>query len=126
WMREDKNMQNLKSMQKNILHNVELVQERTATIMQEQERDLLRAFRARLFDVQTELEKEKQKKDDGASVWIERTRRIEAELEWAKETADRLDRVNQGLGRENARLKGHFKSQEEDRAFLIKQLVAVK
>jgi hypothetical protein len=126
WMREDKNMQNLQAMHTSILHNVELVQDRTAKIMQEQERDLLRAFRARLFDVQTELEKEKQKKNDGASTWIERTRQTEAELDWAKEMADRLDRVNQGLSKENARLKGHFHSQEEDRAFLIKQLVSVK
>jgi hypothetical protein len=29
-----------------------MVQNRTATILQDQERDLLRAFRARLFDVQ--------------------------------------------------------------------------
>ena len=53
--------------------------------MQEQERDLLRAFRARLFDVQTELEKEKSKKDDGAGAWIEKSRQLEAEVEWAKE-----------------------------------------
>jgi hypothetical protein len=39
--------------------NIEHVQEQTARILQEQERDLLRAFRARLFDLQTELEKEK-------------------------------------------------------------------
>ena len=43
----------------NILTNIEHVQEQTARILQEQERDLLRAFRARLFDVQTELEKER-------------------------------------------------------------------
>lgn len=40
--------------------------------------------------------------------------------------ADRLDRVNQGLSRENSRLKSQFKSQEDDRKFLIKQLVAIK
>jgi hypothetical protein len=34
WMREDKNMQNLKAMHTSILHNVELVQDRTAKIMQ--------------------------------------------------------------------------------------------
>jgi hypothetical protein len=34
WMREDKNMQNLKTMHTSILHNVELVQDRTAKIMQ--------------------------------------------------------------------------------------------
>lgn len=75
---------------------------------------------------QTELEKEKTRKDGGDSAWIERTRRTEAELDWAKEMADRLDRVNQGLSRENLRLKSQFKSQEDDRKFLIKQLVAIK
>jgi hypothetical protein len=109
-----------------ILSNVERVQERTGKILQEQERDLLRAFRARLFDVQTELEKEKNKTDDGASAWIEKSRQLEAEVDWAKEMADRLDRVNQSMGRENARLKAQFKTQEDDREFLIRQLVAVK
>lgn len=78
------------------------------------------------FIRQTELEKEKTRKDGGDSTWIERTRRTEAELDWAKEMADRLDRVNQGLSRENVRLKSQFKSQEDDRKFLIKQLVAIK
>mmetsp|Transcript_30212 Transcript_30212/g.41559 ORF Transcript_30212/g.41559 Transcript_30212/m.41559 type:complete len:302 (+) Transcript_30212:29-934(+) len=126
WMKSDPKINKLKSMQSQILHNVELVQDRTARIMQEQERDLLRAFRARLFDVQTELEKEKSKKDDGAIAWIERSRQLESEVEWAKEVADRLERVNQSLLQENSRLKSQFTSQEEDRNFLIKQLVAVK
>lgn len=120
WMKQDKKITELKAMQGQILNNVELVQDRTARIMQEQERDLLRAFRARLFDVQTELEKEKSKKDDGmiyflpfcfyfslithsaflhlltgAAAWIEKSRQLEAEVEWAKEVADRLERVNQ-------------------------------
>jgi hypothetical protein len=60
-------------MQGQILSRIELVQDRTSKILQEQERDLLRAFRARLFDVQTELEKEKSKKDDGAVAWIGKT-----------------------------------------------------
>ena len=51
---------------------MDLVQDRTARILQEQERDLVRAFRARLFDVQTELEKEKSKKEDGAGSWRQR------------------------------------------------------
>lgn len=126
WMKEDSKMQNLKKMQNTIVNNVELVQDRTARILQEQERDLVRAFRARLFDVQTELEKEKSKKEDGAGAWIERSRQLEAEVEWAKEVADRLERVNQTLLQENNRLKSQFSSQEEDRNFLIKQLVNVK
>lgn len=126
WMKADSKIHKLKSMHSQILSNVELVQDRTARILQEQESDLLRAFRARLFDVQSELEKEKNKKDDGAAAWIERSRQLEAEVEWAKEVADRLERVNQTLLQENNRLKSQFTSQEEDRNFLIKQLVAVK
>ena len=52
WMGNDKSMKDLKNMHKRIMSNVEIVQDRTAKILQEQERDLLRAFRARLFDVQ--------------------------------------------------------------------------
>lgn len=126
WMKENEKMKKLKSFQKAIIENVELVQDRTSKVLQEQERDLLRAFRARLFDVQTELEKEKSKKEDGASAWMERSRQLEAELEWTKEVADRLERTNQTLLQENNRLKSQFKSQEEDRAFLIKQLVTIK
>jgi hypothetical protein len=126
WMKSDTKIGKLKQMHTQILQNVELVQDRTARILQEQESDLLRAFRARLFDVQSELEKERSKKDDGASAWIERSRQLEAEVEWAKEVSDRLERVNQTLLAENNRLKSQFNSQEEDRNFLIKQLVAVK
>ena len=37
---------------------------------------MLRAFRARLYDVQLELERERSKKDDGAVEWIERSRSL--------------------------------------------------
>ena len=57
WMKNDVKVVKLKQMQTQILSNIELVQDRTARILQEQEKDLLKAFRARLYDVQTELEK---------------------------------------------------------------------
>jgi hypothetical protein len=126
WTRTDENMKNLRTMHSKILNNVELVQGRTSKILQEQERDLLRAFRARLFDVQTELEVERSKRDDGASVWIERSRQTQAELDWAKDIADKLDKLNQSLSQDNSRLRAQFKGQEEDRAFLMKQLVLLK
>ena len=47
-------------------------------------------------------------------------------MEWSKEVADRLERVNQTLLSENNKLKSQFVNQEEDRNFLIKQLVQVK
>jgi hypothetical protein len=99
---------------------------RTFVVPSEQEKDLLRAFRARLYSVQEELESEKNKTDDGASAWIEKSKQLETEVEWTKELADRLDRLNQSLTRENQRLKTQFSTQENDREFLVKQLVTVK
>ena len=55
----------LREMHTKVMENIDHVQGTTSRILQEQERDLLRAFRARLFDVQTELEKEKGRLDDG-------------------------------------------------------------
>lgn len=122
----DASMDRIRQLHRSILDSVGQVQDRTAKILQEQEKDLLRAFRARLYSVQEELESEKNKTDDGASAWIEKSKQLETEVEWTKELADRLDRLNQSLTRENQRLKTQFSSQESDREFLVKQLVGVK
>ncbi|KAG9416703.1 hypothetical protein AC1031_001084 [Aphanomyces cochlioides] len=122
----DDTMNSLRSLHKNIMVSISQVQERTGKILQEQEKDLLRAFRARLYSVQEELETEKNKTDDGASAWIDKSKQLETEVEWTKEMADRLDRLNQSLTRENQRLKTQFSMQENDREFLVRQLVSVK
>uniref|UniRef100_H3GVC1 Cilia- and flagella-associated protein 157 n=1 Tax=Phytophthora ramorum TaxID=164328 RepID=H3GVC1_PHYRM len=125
----DVSMDRVRSMHRSILDSVDQVQDRTSKILQGkyvQEKDLLRAFRARLYSVQEELESEKNKTDDGASAWIEKSKQLETEVEWTKELADRLDRLNQSLTRENQRLKTQFSTQENDREFLVKQLVTVK
>ncbi|ETN13730.1 hypothetical protein PPTG_08462 [Phytophthora nicotianae INRA-310] len=115
----DASMDRVRAMHRSILDSVDQVQD-------QQEKDLLRAFRARLYSVQEELESEKNKTDDGASAWIEKSKQLETEVEWTKELADRLDRLNQSLTRENQRLKTQFSTQENDREFLVKQLVTVK
>ena len=125
WMASDDKMSNIKGMHKAIQGNVEMVQDRTTKILQEQERDLLRAFRARLFDVQTELEKEKSRTDDGAIKWIDKTKQMEKQMDWYKDNADRLDARNQTLTKESERLKSQFQTQEEDRNFLVSRYFVV-
>jgi hypothetical protein len=117
---------NIDSMHDTIQVNVDMVQERTTKILQEQERDLLRAFRARLFDVQTELDKEKKSTDDGATKWIEANKQMEKQLDWYKDNNDRLDSRNQALKNENDRLKSNYQTQEKDRNYLIQSLVDEK
>ncbi|KAI9983084.1 hypothetical protein PInf_007007 [Phytophthora infestans] len=107
----DASMDRVRSMHRSILDSVDQVQDRTSKILQGK------------FE---ELESEKNKTDDGASAWIEKSKQLETEVEWTKELADRLDRLNQSLTRENQRLKTQFSTQENDREFLVKQLVTVK
>lgn len=116
----------LHAMHGQILTGLTGLQDKTKAVLQEQEADLLRAFRARLYDVQMELEAERSKKDDGALEWIERTRTLGKELDWSREEALRLDRTNQHLAKENGRLRNQAAAQDDDRQFLLRQLVALK
>lgn len=123
---EPEQLKEIRVLHGKVLTNIDKVQGRTIKILKEQEKDLLRAFRARLFDVQAELVKEKNKSDEGSSQWIEKVRQLEKELEWTREMADRLERVNQGLTKDNARLATRCKTQEDDRELLVKRLVTAK
>merc|ERR1719217_79411 len=102
------------------------MKDQTAAILQEQEHDLLRAFRARMYDVTMQLEKERNQKDDGALEWIDKARALGKELDVYKMEAVRLDKENQRLQKENTRLRMQFKSQEEDRDQLVRQVLALK
>jgi len=75
------------------------MKDKTAAILQEQEHDLLRAFRARMYDVTMQLEKERNQKDDGALEWIDKARALGKELDVYKTEAVRLDKVNEGCKR---------------------------
>eukprot|EP00658_Telonema_sp_P-2_P026772 TRINITY_DN20838_c0_g2_i1.p1 TRINITY_DN20838_c0_g2~~TRINITY_DN20838_c0_g2_i1.p1 ORF type:complete len:484 (-),score=169.91 TRINITY_DN20838_c0_g2_i1:287-1645(-) len=102
------------------------MKDKTAAVLQEQEHDLLRAFRARMYDVTMQLEKERNQKDDGALEWIDKARALGKELDVYKMEAVRLDKENQRLQKENNRLRMQFKSQEEDRDELVRQVLALK
>jgi hypothetical protein len=126
WMKSHPKISKLKSMQSQILSNVALVQDRFSRVMQEQEHDLLRAFQARLLDVQAQLEMQKSKQDDGAVAYIELSKVKEYDVEKEKVRADLKERQNQALLQGNNRLKNQFTSREEDRNFLVLQINAAR
>jgi len=126
WMNEDEDWREISDLHGRVIQSVISVRQSTEEVFKGQEQDLLRAFRVRLFEIQKELELEKSKANDGASNWITKNRELERGLDWAREMADKMERRNQNLQQENARLKSQFKAQEDDREFLIKQLVLVK
>ena len=45
--------------------------------------------------------------------------RMSQELDWSREEALRLDRVNQFLSKESSRLKAQLKSYEDDRELMV-------
>jgi len=123
---EDERMGALRNQHGKVLDVLGAMQKREQLSLQEQEKDLLRAFRARLWDVQFELESERSKKDDGALEWIEKTKTLGKELDWSRDEALRLDRANQFLTKENERLKTQLRAQEDDREFIVRQMLTLK
>merc|ERR1712185_437765 len=119
-------MRALRSQHQKVIGVLGAMQKREQLSLQEQEKDLLRAFRARLWDVQFELEAERSKKDDGALEWIEKTKTLGKELDWSRDEALRLDRANQFLTKENERLKTQLRAQEDDREFIVRQMLTLK
>jgi len=116
----------IRTKHEKIQEKIYVMKDQTSQILQEQEHDLLRPFRARMYDVTMQLEKERNQKDDGALEWIDKARALGKELDVYKMEAVRLDRENQRLQKENNRLRMQFKSQEEDRDELVRQVLALK
>jgi hypothetical protein len=102
------------------------IQDKTQQILQDQERDLIRAFRARLAQVQEELDRERRKSETGAAEWVVRCHKLTEEVEWLRDLTDKLTSENKVFLKDNQRYIRQLQTREEDRAFLIKQLVASK
>ncbi|KAF4696798.1 hypothetical protein FOZ60_015724 [Perkinsus olseni] len=106
----------------------------TAKVLQDQEKDLMRAFRARMRDVSKELEDQKEKKRAifrrscklGGECSSQQHRELLADLRTSRELAQSFDRKNQQLEAENKRLTEALETREDDRLSLLKELVATR
>ncbi|CEO98486.1 hypothetical protein PBRA_006600 [Plasmodiophora brassicae] len=116
----------IRSLHTTIQDNILLLQNRTSQVLKDQERDLLRAFKTRMCDVNDELDRERRKNESGSSEWVQRCHKLTEELEWMKDMTYRLEEQNKQLAKDNKRLKSQLKTQEEDREFLIKQILVIK
>ena len=77
---EGNRMGGIRKLHGEIQSTVEAIQGKTTKILQDQERDLIRAFRARLADVTDELEKERKKNESGSVEWVQRCSKLTEEL----------------------------------------------
>ena len=88
--------------------------------MEEHEKNLLRQFRSNIIEVEDCLQKEQSKEEDVAGVpraWIERTAQLSRDVDRHKESAMRLDRINDVLNQKVEKYKHECKIQEDDREF---------
>ncbi|KAH8054905.1 hypothetical protein JL721_10321 [Aureococcus anophagefferens] len=99
---------------------------RTDDILDEQQKDMLRAFRARLFDRQQELAALRARRDEKAASWIGRVRQLESDNDYAKETTCTLQRNSSTLMARNRELRRKNGEGGKARKALVDQLVLAK
>merc|ERR1719201_294633 len=116
----------IENMHKSVVAGLECIQNNTAKILQDQERDLMRAFRARLQEVSKDLEAQRSRKGEHSTELQARHRRVVAELHEAQELAQTFDRKNQQLAAENQKLLEKLRTREDDRQALLRELVLAR
>lgn len=124
----------LRALHNGIQSSLGELKDRASKLVEEHRDDLVRHFRAKLSDLESQLRTERARADEAAasgngsisSEWLEKTTFLSKELERYKEEAIRLDRANDTLSREVETLRMKCKSQEEDHDFLVRQMVALK
>merc|ERR1719473_2669699 len=116
----------IRNMHDSVCNGLEEIQNRTAKVLQEQEKDLMRAFRARLQDVHRELETQRTAKGDHSAELQARHRRVVSELHASQELAQIFDKKNLQLHAENQKLQEKLRTREDDRQCLLKELVLAK
>eukprot|EP00434_Breviolum_minutum_P037307 symbB.v1.2.033077.t1/scaffold4060.1/size46548/6 len=129
----------------NMHRRLDCIQTNTAKILQDQEKDLMRAFRARLQEVSKDLEAQRSRKGEHSTEQQAHHRRVVAELHKTQEMsatamkcvlrvsvvhlqrrgelAQTFDKKNQQLTAENQKLQEKLRTREDDRQALLRELV---
>ena len=128
---EDVGMPKLRQIHGKIMERLEEMRLTARNTIHEQEQELLRLFRARLFQAEDKHKKAQSKK--GAETvggvprgWLEKATRLERDLEHYKEESSRLDTENGALTRECKRLQAEHRSHQDDLAYLEKQITVLR
>eukprot|EP00899_Mesostigma_viride_P005475 jgi/Mesvir1/14929/Mv05519-RA.1 len=95
------------------------------SVLNEQE-EMLAAFRKRLNQVEVHLQSERRKIKDGNFEWMEKTLMLRKDLETSQATCRKLDKFAKSCQEQMERLRVQYQCQEEDREYLVRQLVAAK
>ncbi|KAF4665850.1 Crossover junction endonuclease mus81 [Perkinsus chesapeaki] len=115
-----------KNMHDSLVAGIECIQGNTAKVLQDQEKDLMRAFRARMQDVSKELEHQKAQRGNFSAELQARLRQVLTELRASQDLAQAFDKKNRELEGDNKKLVESLEAREDDRQSLLKELVTTR
>eukprot|EP01044_Picomonas_judraskeda_P010658 COSAG03_NODE_1389_length_4180_cov_8.803725_2_plen_417_part_00 len=101
------------------------VQGRTVELLRQQKDEMARQFHLKLAEV-VDAKSKSNELEHSAEEWAARFREAQDHLKRTETHLIDSDRRNKLLETENKRLRSQYRSQENDREFLVRQLVAVK
>jgi len=108
-----------------IVEGLEHMQDSTVSILQNQEKDLVRAFKLKLEEVTRDLEAQRSRKGEDPAQ-SDKHRRVVAELHETRKLASVHDTENRKLVEQNAKLKEKLNTISDDRKELVTQLMNAK
>ncbi|CDW74794.1 UNKNOWN [Stylonychia lemnae] len=121
-----KNEKIIGALKKQLDDNIDGIQPKTKKLKEEQEKDIVRKFNSELSKMKKKIEERKTQKGDQAADLKDRENELHHHLELITNIAQRIDNENRALMKKNQELKHEYKTQEDDRELLVKQLVMQK
>ena len=105
---DNKNQEKIDGLHGKIQTNMGEIQSKTARILREQEKDLVRTFNSKMSELQRELENEKKKKFEGIGNFAEKESQLNRELDLMRASTELIQSKNQQLAERNDKLKNEF------------------
>ena len=109
------------AIQEQLMH----MQGRTMEMLRQQKDQMTNSFRAKLAEV-VDAKAKSNEQEHSAEEWATRFSKAQDHLKRTETQLIDSDRRNKLLEAENKRMRSQYRSQENDREFLVRQLVSVK
>lgn len=122
----NKNLSKIQELQDKVIENIGYIQHKTSKILQSQEEDIVKQFNSKLTIKEKELDEEKRRKLEGVGNFAEKESQLVRELELMRASIEFIESKNKKLTIDNQELRIEYKSQENDREILMRQIVLLK
>lgn len=125
----DEHMQRMHAignLHRRVKGGLDSISNNTQKILQDQEKDLMRAFMAKLQEFSRELEQQRNKRGENTGEAQARHRKAVAELHEAQELRQTFDKKNRQLQAENAKLYDQLRTRDDNQTNLMNELLKVR